>query len=398
MREAQTNESFDEGCTQETLAVLAGFYFGISAQQQSECGGVYPPAFASSNAGDWPNAENAETDHPWRFDMLLAYHSSRVVIARVDRDYKTDRLGLCKATPHWTSPSSGLYLPSLSSAFYLIHHPIMPLPRPHPLALFSLVPKPGNERAERIVAHPDNNHLVSTLSNGKLALDVGFHISGKSSKTLAKLGRGIEADIYVEGSSIAKTQCSFEIDIDTGVVMFCDRSFAKSTQVFGENATPFEHERIRQVLVQHKLNTIIGMGGERRDLIQFELEWHQDPKQTAESIKHYEALPCGRVENPRLARTIDEAPTNLPTRRETRPRTPGSLLKMRYVKCNELGSGQYGVVHKAIDVDLGKFMAVKIMRRPTRISKPEDWAISALKREVKTLSEISHVSSVSSIS
>lgn len=37
----------------------------------------------------------------------------------------------------------------------------------------------------------------------------------------------------------------------------------------------------RKVLVQKVLNTIIGMGGERRDLVQFELEWHQDPIQTA---------------------------------------------------------------------------------------------------------------------
>jgi hypothetical protein len=80
----------------------------------------------------------------------------------------------------------------------------MSMPRPHPLALFSLCPKPGNERAERVVSHPDNIHHVSTLSDSVEALDVGFHIHSKSSTTLATLGRGIKADIYVEGSSIAK--------------------------------------------------------------------------------------------------------------------------------------------------------------------------------------------------
>jgi hypothetical protein len=50
-----------------------------------------------------------------------------------------------------------------------------------------------------------------------------------------------------------------------------DRSL-NSTQVFGENATPFERERDkRKVVVQKDLNTIIGMGGERCDLVQFEL-------------------------------------------------------------------------------------------------------------------------------
>jgi hypothetical protein len=265
--------------------------------------------------------------------------------------------------------------------------------------LFSLVPDPPeNERAKDVIAHPDNSHLVSTLPNGTLALDVGFHIRGKSSKTLATLGRGVDADIFVEGSSIAKVQCSFEIDLDTGVVMFYDRSHGCTSQVFGENAMPFEYERVRKVLVQKGLNTIIGMGGERRNLVQFKLEWHQDPTQTAETIKDYDALPCGRVENPRLARTVDEAPTDLPSRRETRPHTPGQRqLKMRYVTVvgGKLGSGQFGTVHKAIDVDLGKFMAVKILERPTRASKQEDWRQSlyyALKREVETLSKISHVS------
>ena len=63
------------------------------------------------------------------------------------------------------------------------------------------------------------------------------------------LERGIETDIYVGGSSIAKIQYSFEIDLDTGIIIFYNRSFTQSIQVFGENATPFEYKRIRKVLV-----------------------------------------------------------------------------------------------------------------------------------------------------
>jgi hypothetical protein len=79
----------------------------------------------------------------------------------------------------------------------------MPRP-PHPLSLFSLVPKLGNKRAKRAVAHLDNIHYVSTLSNSVQALNVSFHIRSKLSTTLATLRRGVEADIYVEGFSIAK--------------------------------------------------------------------------------------------------------------------------------------------------------------------------------------------------
>ena len=67
---------------------------------------------------------------------------------------------------------------------------------------------------------------------------------------------------------------------------------------------------------------------------------------------------------------------------------------MRYEKVGPpLGSGQFGIVHKCIDADLGKFMAVKILTRPAGKSQ-EDWREElhyTLKREVETLSKISHV-------
>jgi hypothetical protein len=110
-----------------------------------------------------------------------------------------------------------------------------------------------------------------------------------------------------------------------------------------------------------RLAPIIGMGGVGCDLVQFELERHQDPVDTVEVVKIREGIPCGQEENPRLARTVDEAPTVLPSQRVTRIHTPGELkLRMRYAKVGDpLGSGQFGIVHKYIDADSGKFMAVK---------------------------------------
>ena len=69
---------------------------------------------------------------------------------------------------------------------------------------------------------------------------------------------------------------------------------------------------------------------------------------------------------------------------------------MRYVKVvgGKLGSGQFGTVYKYIDVESGKFMAVKVLQRPVGTSKQEEWRESlyyTLKREVETLSKISHV-------
>ncbi len=268
-----------------------------------------------------------------------------------------------------------------------------------PLALLSLIPL--NERAKEIVAHPINDPFVSTLDDDIHALDIG-HIRSKSgSNTLATLGRG-DTDIYMEGPSIAKIQCSFEIDLNTNVVMLYDRSHGQTTQVSGENAMPFEYGRLRKIVVQAKLNTMIGMGGVGRNLIQFRLEWHQDSSETIEKVKKRQSIPQGYEENPRLTQTINEAESVLPSRRETRPHMPGPRQgKMRYATVIRLGSGQFGEVHKAVNVDSGELMAVKMLKKPSEASKQQDWKVSvyyALKREVEILSTINHVSKTSKLS
>lgn len=227
---------------------------------------------------------------------------------------------------------------------------------PRRLALFSLRPHLNNELAKRVVAHPWNINHVWTMTDSVKALDVGFHIHDESSMTLATLGHGIEADIHLEGSNIADIQCSFEIDSDTGVVMFFDRSHNFTTQVSGKNAMPFENGRARKILVQHEFNTVIELGGEQCDTIQFELVWHQDPTATAEIIKRYTATAYRHAENPSLSRSISQTATDLLSRREARPQAPGqTTLKMRYLKIGPvLGSGNFGTVYKAIDIDTGK--------------------------------------------
>lgn len=198
---------------------------------------------------------------------------------------------------------------------------------PHPLALFSL--KAIGERAEEVVAHPSNQHLVSTL-DGNHVLDIGHVRSMGNTTTLATLGRN--GDVFVGGSSISRIQCSFEIEPTSKVVMFYDRSHNGSSQVSGKNATPLEHGRSRKVVVQQDVNTVIGMGGVGRDLVQFELQWHlARHSETMDLVKDGETATL--EENPRLARTIDEADTTLPSRRGTRMHTPGPQLpRMRYRK------------------------------------------------------------------
>lgn len=44
------------------------------------------------------------------------------------------------------------------------------------------------------------------------------------------------------------------------------------TQVFGENTIPFQHGRLRKVVIQEGLNDIVRMGSTKRNLVLFELK------------------------------------------------------------------------------------------------------------------------------
>lgn len=257
---------------------------------------------------------------------------------------------------------------------------------PYPLALFSL--RPLNKRAKQVVAHQCNSHLVSTLKGGEQALDVGHirSVSGDDA-TLATLGRC--GDIFVDGNNISRIQCSFEIDRESNIVMFYDRSHGQTSQVYGEHVVPFEYGRPRKVVVHHNLNTKIGMGGADRNLVQFEIMWHCPPNMMTEKVKERQGNHLQG--NPRLARTVDEAETVAPSRMETRIHTPSSRQpRMRWQQFGAvLGAGQYGTVYRAIDLDSGRTMAVKVMTRPHGSEGNHLWA--KLKREVEILSRLSHV-------
>ncbi|KAF2188147.1 hypothetical protein K469DRAFT_737535 [Zopfia rhizophila CBS 207.26] len=193
----------------------------------------------------------------------------------------------------------------------------MPHPHSHPLTLFSL--KPKNDKVKDVVVYPYNNHLISILNDSKgiLALNVSFYIHLKSYNTLTTLGHG-DTNIFIDNTSITKLQYSFKINLDTNIIMLYN----------SENAMPFKHKRLHQVIIQEDLNTIIRISSERRNLIQF------------------------------------------------KPHTAGpQQLKRRYARIEvPLRSRQFGTVHRAVNVDSGKLMAVKILQQPTGALK-QDYAL-----------------------
>ncbi|KAH7175620.1 calcium/calmodulin-dependent protein kinase [Dactylonectria macrodidyma] len=256
----------------------------------------------------------------------------------------------------------------------------MPRDAPHPFALFSLVPL--NERAFQVLDLPDNSHHVSSFwheDEHLRGLDVGIHIGSKSRYTLATIGR--MGDILVEGSSISRIQCSFEIsEINQKEIMLHDRSTNKSTYFFGETAMSFENRHPhRRVVVDNKVNLEFGFGRDAGDLYQFRIVWHGH-------LKHTPGLEY-REDNPRQTRTVlDAPPTVAPSHPVTRIHPPGGLGTIRYSERGKLGNGAFGEVWKAVNVDSGEYLAVKRLKRP--ILQSRQYVL--LKREVESLTGISH--------
>ncbi|KAJ5726156.1 uncharacterized protein N7483_007513 [Penicillium malachiteum] len=158
------------------------------------------------------------------------------------------------------------------------HHPST-----HRSTLFSLLRI--TDEAKKVVNHSLNQHLTSRLRDGTLVLDVGRHKS-ISGGTIATLGRGEDVDIFMEGHNISKYHCSFEIESKTMAIMLYDRSSTQSTYPLGQTSFPFQHGRLRQVVIIHdKFNTKIGIGGENPGIIQFKIVWPDNPENTLRKIK-----------------------------------------------------------------------------------------------------------------
>ena len=250
------------------------------------------------------------------------------------------------------------------------------------LVLFSL--KPYNAKAIEVVNSPYNDHLRSSRDDS-LVLDVHFPLG--SGCTLAALGRG-DVDIMLKYPTISRLHCTFEVNLASKVVMLYDRSAGLTTQIYGTDTYPFEHGRpIRRVVVMPGPKQLIGMGGHDRRFVIFEIVWHHEFAEVVAKLTGHNSLPRDHAHdvarNPHKGHTVEETVAVLPSHMMTRIYTcGGTQLRMRYIKFHQLGAGAFGTVYKAIDVDMGDLMAVKIIPQQA----------SNVKREVEDHARLKHVS------
>ena len=269
------------------------------------------------------------------------------------------------------------------------------LRRPNIKALFSLVPL--NLKAKVVVEDHNNNRLVSKSWESNVAsFDIGFHLDSQfSANTLATLGRD-NCDIHLRSTTIARTHCSFEIDdLNTGIVMFYDRSHKHNTRVSSTTdsyAQPFEKGRSpRKVLLYPGVNDKISMGGTKGEMIEFEIEWILDEDQIKKVAREHRDAEKNTITNPRKARTRDPTETVLNSAKMTPEEaflTP-SQSRLRYFKRELLGLGSFGKVWRTIDVDSGRVMAMKQIDRVPG-SQEQDY-VRKVRREVELMRRAKHV-------
>ncbi len=274
-------------------------------------------------------------------------------------------------------------------------------PQPDPAALFCLIPL--NALAEDIVKDPRNSPRVA-LNGNVLAFDVGFHVNPKRRHTLLTIGRDQHDDIKVRAKSVSFRHLSFEIDdLATGIVRLWDRSSDKTTHIIDDTQPgstrsskvsymSFRPGFDRRIVVRPNFNQKFEFGNEGRECFEFRLDWiKKSDFAVIHAINNRQANP----EDSQSARTAihdSDDEVNIRacnSRNDSRIATPGRQ-KLRYIEEEFMGSGGFGQVYRAIDVDGGKLIAIKRIPKPARGWDSESWG--RVRNEIKCMNRIKHVS------
>lgn len=247
---------------------------------------------------------------------------------------------------------------------------------------------PFDAPAEAVLQDPRNRNLLRTNDDGIVGLAVPY--PKDKSKVMAVLGRGSEVDIFINSEYISRAHATFVLDMESGAVMLHatnPRTFIL-VQNDGIERYDFGPSLPRKILVSTKVNRKIGFGSSESNVIKFELVWEKNrmDRQTRKSF--YNLVPAQPTHDRRTLDTGDATAFASPY--ETRIYTPQCSREIRYSKYDEIGEGSVGRVFKAIDVDTGCSMAIKIQERPDFETCRESWV--CMKREVESLSELKHVS------
>ncbi|KAG5977504.1 hypothetical protein E4U55_006747 [Claviceps digitariae] len=123
--------------------------------------------------------------------------------------------------------------------------------------------------AADIIRRPKNTHLLFQLRDGRLALRINFGTLHYTGISVATMGRSKDATVYVGRAGTSKIQCCFELDHETNMIMFYDRSSTETTTISGE------YEVWHSAFMRPPFNYLISMG-RRGDEAIFQVLWPWD--------------------------------------------------------------------------------------------------------------------------
>lgn len=282
--------------------------------------------------------------------------------------------------------------------------------------LFHLVPT--NQLAHDALLHPDNQKFVSRNADGKLGLEVGFHVSSmQHGHVITRLGR--DADLILSPRQpqepMSRVHVAFEVNPTINMVVLSVRSKKTSTVKFrvhppkenGANATHDSPEGRDIGLVPNKVSEqaeaqeIIGDGVllfvHDYDIsiasYSFHLCWWQSPEACETLVREdYDTarLLLQECQSRGRATEFDEAEARswYLTRQQTAVKTHRfkDIPHLRRPK----GSGTFGEVFEAVDWVSGNKFAIKVVKLNKGIHGDE--ARATLYREIEILKRLKHVS------
>ena len=262
--------------------------------------------------------------------------------------------------------------------------------------LFHLVP--ANKVAHDALLHPDNKHFVSQSRRGA-GLEIGYHVpSIPQGNVITRLGR--DADLILRESTrqhpISALHVAFEINPATHLVLLSVRSKRVSSvsfELLEEDDENSEHkEIIGDGVMLYGQNYRISIGSYR-----FQLIW----RTISSDDTNIEALKALAIQS---FQTSMQKLQNVRSRDRPTEYDDSEYLSWHVTRLNtansacfeeieqlreEIGSGAFGKVYKAVDRMSGHNFAIKVV--DLKAYGDMNAARALIHREIKVMERLKHV-------
>ncbi|KAK3361424.1 kinase-like domain-containing protein [Lasiosphaeria ovina] len=255
----------------------------------------------------------------------------------------------------------------------------------HPDTLFHLEPEDDSTRAA-VLRHPRNAPFISTSSEGKPAVEIGYHVCSRpcGGQVLARLGS--DTDLILPGKTISKIHIAFEVHPVTHAILISVRTTnRKSVQVSPWGFRQDGEFRQLVLIPGTRYKIVVGDQNYARPF-RFSIRWRLDLPAPAVQLAVDGGFKAAEARGrPNYLNTDD--PTKLEIGSYYVTRLPSGVVGncVRFAELgNRLGAGTYGQVYQSIDIDSSLYIAAKV------VEPNGEREIQNLHREIKTLQELSH--------